>query len=777
MKRPLFAACLCVIAVCAVLNIFNIPGSSLRKERSLIPEDSELKLSGRIISRDNKGCVIGDILCEDSGAVFESGKSQSGTDSCFEIKGRILVRFNEVPPEIKIGRRAVFSGRFKTFQSATNPGQFDAADYYLSKKIIGSLKDPVLISFSEKYDPVSEGLSLARSRWSVRIYSVFPEVEASILCDLLLGEKSGIDEDIKDLYTRNGIAHILSISGLHVSILGMSLYMLLKKTGIPTWVCGMFSGFFLVLYAVMTGMSISTLRAVIMFLLMVGADVFGRTEDRATSLSITAVILLIPDISVLSSCGYLLSFGSAAGMCFLSPVLYKAFRISAVKKPFRGLVSSLIASLSITLTTLPVILVFFYEYPVYSILLNLIILPLMTMLVLSAFLSMLIPGAGIMGTPAYLILKFYEFICRLFDRLPFHTWNPGKPGVIFVIVYYALWLFVVLLPRIPFSTTGRFGKLPVKCPKMCPVLSRLIGFLFKDPTLTLTVIIIVIMPLLFIYPRVPRNTLIMLDVGQGDGMIYYTDDREVYLIDGGSSSQNKVGKYVIKPALKYFGLSEISSVFVSHYDNDHISGLLEILENGDNWGISIGRVIVPGYGDGGLHNSDELCVPVGLHNSSTTLTYITAGDEWHSGRNHFICLHPSADFVPEGDNEISECIFVSFFEDQPHLSMLLTGDIEGKGELALTEKLKKLPDIFLPLTILKVAHHGSRGSSSPDFISLSSPRIALISAGRNNRYGHPHKETIDRLENEKSRILSTTESGAIMLTVSKKGGVRVRTFI
>ncbi len=628
-------------------------------------------------------------------------------------------------------------------------------------------------------------LETSKQMWEKRVYEVFPRQEGGILCDLLLGDRSALPDNVKDLYTRNGIAHILSISGLHISILGMGLYMLLRRTGMPLAAAAAAAGAFLVTYGLMTGMSVSAKRSILMFIIKLVADSIGRTPDKPTSFALTAVIVLLPRPSLMSECGFLLSFGSAAGIYFLAPIfsdmvkklpshsqklslLIRANKNMNKYKALSGLVHSLVMSASVTLTILPVTLWFFYEYPTWSILLNLIVLPLMSILVISGLLAMLVPGLGILGTPAYMILKFFETVCGLFDKLPFHNWNPGRPQIPFMVIYYLIWLSVVLYP----FCLNKLKNIKLCKPKYLPL-------------------ILFLCPLLFVIPKLPKNTFIMLDVGQGDGFIYYTDAREVYLIDGGSSSKKNVGKYVIKDGLKRFGLSHINAAFVSHSDTDHLSGLTEIMENRDRWGFRIDEVVLPGCVEeemnskNGLHKSDIRQIPDGLHNFRTIVDfassseykneivvgYISAGNKWKSGRNSFVCLHPSKDFEAADANEMSECILVDFFDDE-NIKLLLTGDVQGAGEMAFTDELNKL---CTDITILKTAHHGSKYSTTESFLSVANPKIALISAGKNNRYGHPHKEVLERLERRDIRILSTQECGNIIITI-KKSGIRCRYF-
>ncbi len=614
-------------------------------------------------------------------------------------------------------------------------------------------------------DKLREGLMQFRERCEERLYHIFPADEASVLSDMILGNKQDISPEIKELYRKNGISHILSISSLHISILGLGLYMALRKTGAKIWICGGITGLFLLSYAVMTGMSISAMRAVIMFLIKLLADAVGRTVDSLTSLSLTALILLIPNPAAIGSCSFLLSFGSVAGIICLYPVLKKPFEGLFRKKPIKrwqkillGILNSVLMSLSISLTTLPITLWFFYEIPTYSIFLNIIILPFMSLLIVSTIFAMLIPGGGFIGTIGYLILKFYEAVCRVCNYLPLYTWNPGRPKVWMIILYYAVWLMIVLSP-ITVGYLLKFSKLREKkknAPKHPAILKILPLFL------------LILLPIILSFPKMSRNTLTMLDVGQGDGMIYYTDNREVYLIDGGSSSKNDLGEYVLKPALKYYGFSTVDVAFISHPDTDHLSGITELLENSDDWGIKIKQVVLP-----------KCKTPADFRIKNANITYISAGDTWKSGDNRFTCLHPGASFKADDTNEMSECIYIKFFEKQNDSPvLLLTGDVQGEGEKALTKRINELnkANDTPALSILKVAHHGSKYSTLDSFLKAYKPSIALISAGKNNHYGHPHKETLSRLDATGTKIYNTQKNGAITITVTPHKMI-INTFI
>ncbi len=848
MKRPLFAVCLCIVVLIAILERCGVFAAYYKNSIKKLETIGSITVTGKVSDKEDGAFELRGLT------VWNSVTGQPVK----KTPGKLIVYCDPLPGSgVKLGAYVTVSGRFRAFSKATNPGEFDFYSDNLSKGVIGSLKSPVLISSSGKYNPILEGLYHTGRIWSERLRKVFPEVEASILCDLLLGDKKGLSPNIRDLYTRNGIAHILSISGLHVSILGMSLYMLLRKTGMPLAVAALIAGFFLFLYGIMTGMSISASRAIWMFLIKLLADITGRTFDYPTALSLCAVILLVPAPGLISSSGFLLSFGSASGLCFLYPVLKTRIASVSEKKNIscsrmarlfltglNRIGDMLLVSLSITLTTLPIVLWFFFEYPTYQTLLNLIVLPLMTLLMMSGLLAMLIPGGGLLGSPAFLILKLYENLCIAFDRLPFHTWNPGRPHVVCIVIYYLIWLTVVISPS--FSGSGISKKISASSffPSFSGAefskkisgsgffpsfsgsgISQLISVFLRKfyvNIIRITAAVLIPAPLLFTIPVLQPNTFIMLDVGQGDSFILCTDSNEVFLFDGGSSSSSSVGKYVIKPALKYYGISGIRAAFVSHPDSDHCNGLIELLENRENWGIKIENIVLPDCANTRyLYAEDQtgavtdeypdemnfekmiaLCRDP-AYGKDIPVSFVSAGDTLKSGSTVMTCLHPSRSFLAGDPNEMSECFLIQLYRDKemeadPAMfsspvpspsplsstapSILLTGDVQGDGEKELTENLRKMlegryagsgsgsgadiqtpAEAVLPGLILKVAHHGSRYSTPDSLLSVTAPAVALISAGSNNRYGHPHREVLERLQKYDPLILNTQTSGAVII--------------
>lgn len=810
MKRPLFAAAVCLILLFSLFNLI-FPDSKDKTMLSLISENGNaIKMSGTVSSIDSKYIYINRIsfapsratsscaatscaatsCAATSCAASSCATSSCATSSCaassavnkdtdyidLPVKIKIVLSSDDFSEYLTIGNRITVYGKFRTFSSASNPGEFDAASYYESLRVYGKITPDSLYVTDDGIKYPAALFYRLRTFLSKRIDSVYPSKEASIIKDLLLGDKADLDPDIKALYQRNGIAHILSVSSLHISLLGYGLYKLLKKLGTGNYFPIFASTAVLFCYGMLTGFGTSAVRAITVFIIAMSAKIIGRTSDSLTSLAAAAIILLIANSGCIQSCGFLLSFGSALGIYSVYPALNDIFfsKESALRryeednignrikkifyKAFHSLGNTMLTSLSITLTTLPVQLCFFYEIPTYSVLINPLVLPFLSLLMISSILSFFPPLQLPASFISCIILKWYELLCRLFDKFPLSTWNPGHPPVAVIIVYYAC-LISFLIFHTFLKKSAKTGSFFFKFEKIAQN-KHFVRIFF----LITYVILLIIIGL----PKLIPGTAIFMDVGQGDCILVYTGGRDVYLFDGGSTSRTDVGKYVIKPVLKYYGLSTIDAVFISHTDSDHYNGIVQLLENSGDWNITVKRLYFPDMKNITLESGYSALINSavgnngGNKNSDMFIGYIHEGDTWNSGSTFFTCLHPPSGYGSEDINAASACFHVSF--GKGNSSLLLCGDVTGEGEEMLAGQLENYP----PVTVLKVAHHGSKYSTSDDFLDRVRCSAAVISVGAGNLYGHPHKETLERLSNHNCIIYATSEKGAVKIHFSAR---------
>lgn len=685
---------------------------------------------------------------------------------------------------ITLGAWVMVSGSFQTFSESANPGEFDAFTYYRSLSVGGQLKKAVLLGRNSDRWTIREAMYRLRLRLHGRLYTVFPEREASVMAALLLGEKTDTDKELKNLYKRCGILHILSISSLHITIIGMSLYKTLRRTGLPVAPCAVAGAVLLLLYGFLTGFSVSACRAIGMYLIRMLGEICGRTYDMLTAVGILAAAMVLYRPFYLENTGFLLSFSAVLGIGALYPAMagkrspvrpryYGEPRLRLwLRKTLRALRMNALSSLAATLATLPVQLWFFYEAPVLAVVINLLVLPFMKPMLIAGLFS-LIPGFGAAGILDRGILWWYETLCGLFDGLPFGSWNPGRPQPWQMLIYYMALGGIVLLGRRRRrsegkSNEGKSGGGRGSGGKVSGQICRVSLGVWQ------AVLTVAAVAIFLIYPA-DRNQIIFLDVGQGDCCLIRTETGHNYLFDCGSSSRRKVGEYVLLPTLKYYGITTLDGVFVSHPDVDHMNGIRELLELAADNHLKIKSLVLPAVEQSARQGQfGELLMAVddrsgGQKTKQTTrIVWVSAGDAWESGSVRFLCLHPEKESGTMNENVYSECFYVDFGD----FTLLLTGDVEGSGEEALLAELQRRG--IGQLDLLKIAHHGSRNSTTEEFLQQLHPGTAIISCGSNNRYGHPHAELLNRLESAGVQWICTKDYGAITVEMDKGGGVKMR---
>ena len=704
MKRPLMAVCMCFVALMAVW--FLVVGFCPQGQEAVWPETvkawngEKVTVTGHVYRKDTKYFYLDSVLIQ----IQAAGQQQN-----ISFRDNLICEYTEMPP--KLGSSVNVIGIFHCFSHATNPGEFDSATYYQSLGIGGKLREITVLTEGGSYSVWQESLFELREYFRGRLYRILPEKEAAIMAAMLLGDKSELDEETKRLYQDNGIIHILSISGLHITIIGMSIYKMLRRMGVPVGIAAAVGGSVTVCYGVLTGMSISACRAIGMFLIKMLGEIVGRTYDMLTAMGMLAAGMVGINPLYLKNAGFLLSYGAILGIGVLYPILLQEEKTDMEK--WKAVpVKSILSGISVTLMTLPILLWFYYRVPTYSVFLNLLVLPLMTPVMLTGLIAMLVPGLGIVATMDCLIFKGYEWLCQCFGNLPFSTWNPGRPEIWQIIIYYGILLMVIWLH----GNRKDIGKKLNYRERGIQIIA-----------LTAAVIIIG-------SDFSKKTTVTFLDVGQGDCICVQLDSGENYIFDCGSSSRSGIGEYVLLPYLRYCGIDYIDAVFVSHPDKDHCNGIEELLVNGEGWGITVGELVLPDVG--------ERQEPVKLVKNApqkVKVSFIKAGDYWECEDCRFLCLHPPKKVAIEDTNAYSQCFYIELGQG---VRVLLTGDVEETGEELLLGELQQRD--IRDITVLKVAHHGSKFSSDEQLLQQIQPQVAVISCGAGNFYGHPHEETLEQ---------------------------------
>lgn len=683
------------------------------------------------------------------------------------------------------------SGTVSVPDSATNPGTFDQYIYLRNKGYYLCISNGTIESGNHRPYSIEGFLYGIKNRCTKIIDNSFDSESAGIVKAMLVADKSTLDKNIKKLYSENGIAHIMAISGVHVAIIGMTLYGFLRKLRIGRFISGTFSIAIIVLYGIMTGMSSSTERAVIMLILSIAAEYFGRKTDAPTSMGFAMIIMVLGNPYVILDAGFQLSFAAITGVTVVAPQLRKLLRmfkrfikeadekkkqkhkkIMSLRKMIIKLIDALVVGIASFITTTPVIIYYYYQFPPYSIFINLIVIPLVSLIVGGSILVVLtglfFTGAAVVMTyPVRLILFGYKYLCIFASGLPGASVLVGHISIGMVFVYYlSVVLIFAILRMIRIGKTEREG----------PILYLMLAAVFF-----LTVVYEV-------YSYDKSLKIVYMDVGQGDGVLLRTSGHGGILIDGGSSSNKRVGEYVMVPVLKYYGVSEIEYAFVSHGDVDHVSGL-EYLLNEEQSGVHVVNLVLPEYG-----NQDALQeLKSEAIANNVNIIYMKPGDNitynhQHAETINIECLYPDEE-AGQGvldTNNLSMILKTTITWDvreadienlnkpsdsDASLSLLFVGDAGIAAEKRLIELYEKnsLGEISdsIACDILKVGHHGSRNSSGSDFLKRVSAMYGIISCGKDNRYGHPHAETLERLKMADTKYMTTKEHGAIILSIER----------
>ena len=787
-KRPLLAVCTFLVAV-AWLKLISggydgPPDVSLSLRQ--LEQETALRVVGQVCKKEEQKIWLQSVNVEIISNRDQIGQYQTKQEKTNIYQEKLICELTaeDTVDAIPLGAWVMVSGTFQPYSEPTNPGEFDAFSYYRSLGVGGQLKKAVLLGRSSDRWAIRETMYRLRLRLHERLYMVFPEREASVMAALLLGEKTDTDKELKNLYKRCGILHILSISSLHITIIGMSLYKTLRRTGLPVAPCAVAGAVLLLLYGFLTGFSVSACRAIGMYLIRMFGEICGRTYDMLTAVGILAAVMVLYRPFYLENTGFLLSFSAVLGIGALYPAMagkripvrpryYGEPRLRLwLRKMLQALKMNALSSLAATLATLPVQLWFFYEAPVLAVVINLLVLPFMKPMLIAGIFS-LIPGLGAAGILDRGILWWYETLCGLFDSLPLGNWNPGRPQPWQMVLYYLALSGIVLLGRRRGrcegkDSEGKSSRGRSDCGKGARH-ARRAGVGVWQTILTVAAVAI------FLVHPPDRNLVIFLDVGQGDCCLIRTESGHNYLFDCGSSSRKKVGEYVLLPALKYYGITSLDGVFVSHPDVDHMNGIQELLELAEENHLTIKKLVLPAVEQSARQEQfGKLLEAVDERNGgqnrkrTTQIVWVSAGDAWESGSVRFCCLHPEKESGTMNENAYSECFYVDFGD----FTLLLTGDVEGSGEEALLAELQRRR--IERLDLLKVAHHGSRNSTTEELLQQLNPGTAVISCGSNNRYGHPHVQLLERLENAGMQWFCTKDYGAITVEIEKGGGGRMR---
>ncbi len=671
---------------------------------------------------------------------------RSGSTKNYPIRNIKCTGKEEKINSLREGMHVRLEGMLVLPELPRNPGQFNRRIYESGKKIDFYLENPTVLEVKEQRSGVREVVEIWKTEMMNRCEKIYPDAEADILEAMLFGEKRELSGDIKELYQAAGISHVLVISGLHISLLALAVAGILRRLGFPMPVWVILSVGVLAGYGILIGQPTTAVRALLMFFVLQGARLLGRSYDLLSALAFAGILMLLDNPDLILDGGCRLSFCAVIGVGWYVSEKNKIFWSigEKEKRKNRGkggkgssagaILENIRAGWYLWLFTLPVMLDTFYQVSVVGILWNLVAIPLLPVIIASGGLGVVLAGWNIFlgslaGSPAYGMLQLYQEIGNISEKLPVGMWTPGQPSKPVIAGYYLVIFLLVLVEKQLIKREKRWKIFPGM--ELCSMLLLL---------------------LLMAHPWQQREKITFLDVGQGDASLLQSGGQTL-LLDGGSTSQKNVGTYVILPYIKQQGISCLEAVVLTHTDQDHINGVTEVLEEGKKGWLTVKNLMYP-YWMEGTEQGKQLKKLA--EEAGASCRKIRAGDRLTIGKAEAVVLYPKEQEKIAEPNAGSLVLFWKW----EGVRAMFTGDLPEEKE---RELLQNLP----ACEILQVGHHGSATSTCREFLEQVQPSLAVISCAMKNRYGHPSPDTVDRLKKTGCEIRYTMKSGAI--TIRKRG--------
>jgi competence protein ComEC len=668
-----------------------------------------------------------------------------------DVSGTVLVRAPRYPG-YDYGDELEIEGLLET------PPELEDFSYreYLARQGIYSILRRSQITLIERGQGSAWRRALLAFKRSAQmvIALILPEPQAALLTGILLGVETGIPADLTKAFSATGTAHIIAISGFNISIIaglfsGLSTRLAGRRRAMPLALAG------IIVYTILVGASASVVRAAIMGCLYVIATHYGRQTDVLTSLMAAAMLMTLLNPQTLWDVGFQLSFAATLGLILYTPVLQSWFERllskmlspGTAKQSVEVLNEALIVSLAAQITTMPIIVYHFRQLSLVTLLSNFLVLPAQPGVMLWGGLATIaglvwLPLGQVLGWIAWLFLTYTVRAVEITASFPYASLNLGHVSPSLVWLYYGLLAGATLVSR------QKLSRLKSLWRRLTARLSSPKSDRLSTKVLIAGLAIAAILVWVAV-ASLPDGKLhiVFFDVGEGDAIFVQTPRGQQILIDGGPSPTTLIS--ALGRRMPFWDRS-LDLVILTHADEDHIAGLIPVLER-----YRVGQVLDSGYEHDNptyerwLELISEKEIPSHLARAGMR---IATGDGVE-----LAVLHPGPELMKYTDADANNNSIVTRLV-MGQVSFLLPGDIEEVVEDMLVASGQELAS-----TVLKAPHHGSDTSSSVAFLDAVNPKLAVISVGADNRFGHPSPQVLERLEGlvGGERILRTDERGTI----------------
>ena len=670
-----------------------------------------------------------------------------------EYKKKKFYLYTDKNENLKYGDLVEINGEYVAPSEARNYKGFNYREYLKTKNIYGSIKidsNKIKIIERNKLNLIFMFSNKIRNYIVDKSKQLLSQENSSLLVGLLIGEKSGIPEDVIQNFKISNLSHILSVSGAHTSyiILGLT-YILTKSNFSKRWIY-IITITSLFLFMFITNFTASVTRACFMAIIALSANLLYRKADIWTSISISLLVILILNPFSINDIGFQLSYLGTIGI-----ILYnKNIEIVLNKIKINNKLSKLLSvTISAQIMIMPIMAYKFNTISLTFFISNVLASPFLGINMILGFITIFVSLisfnlAKMLAILLDVALKILIFISEFSAKIPLSNIVVKTPYVFTIILIYCLVLFINYIYLI-FNSNKNLKLFQKK-------LIKRISKTSVNKFISIVITIIIICNIFsFCYSVIPKDLRIyFIDVGQGDSCLVITPNNKKILIDGGEGEPEVLLSYLLDRRIK-----TIDYILISHFDSDHCNGLIEVIKN-----LNVKNILISKQ----AYFCDEYKNIANIINSKKIkVTFVKQGDSLNIDKNVKLNIfYPPKEL--EYDDLNNNSIVAKITNNS--FSVLFTGDIE-KSEQDLLEKYKKGE---LESDILKIAHHGSKTSSSENFLEAVKPKIALIGVGENNIFGHPNNGVLERLENINCKTYRTDKMGEIEIRVNKKGKILIK---
>ena len=660
-----------------------------------------------------------------------------------EVKGTVLVRAPRYP-EYDYGDELEIEGLLETPPELED---FSYREYLARQDIYSTLWRPQITLIDRGRGSALRTALLGFKRRAQRVIAlILHEPQAALLTGILLGVETGIPADLMEAFSATGTTHIIAISGFNISIIAglfsrLARRLFGKRRAMPVVLTS------IIVYTILVGASAAVVRAAIMGCLYVIATHYGRQTEALTSLIAAAMLMTLLDPQTLWDLGFQLSFAATLGLIVYTPVLQswferllsRALSPGTARRSVEVLNEALIVTMAAQITTMPIIVYHFRRLSLVTLLSNFLILPAQPGVMLWGGLATIagliwLPLGHVLGWVVWLFLTYTIRAVEITASVPYASLNLGhvSPGLVWL--YYGLLAGAMLVSR---QEPSRLKSLWRRLTDRLSTKGLIAGLAIAAVFVWVTV------------ASLPDGKLhvVFFDVGEGDAIFVETPRGQQVLIDGGPSPTTLIS--ALGRRMPFWDRS-LDLVILTHADEDHIAGLIPVLER-----YRVGQVLDSGYEHDNpmyqrwLELISEKEIPGHLARAGM---HVVTGDGVE-----LTVLHPGPELMEYTNADANNNSVVTRLV-MGQVSFLLPGDVEEAAEDELVASGQQLAS-----TVLKVPHHGGNTSSSAAFLNAVRPELVVISVGADNRFGHPSPEVLERLEDlvGEERILRTDERGTV----------------